>query len=170
MTNFKTLTVAAVTALGLTVTPMPAAADGNDVAKVLGGLAALAIAAKVIDDRRDRKAAAREQQAKQQSVFHNRNRARSNVEFGSLSRFDRGNINTRSAKFKRRPLPDRCLRVASTRRGDRLVYGQRCLNNNFKFASRLPEHCETAIRTNRGIKAVFGARCLSRDGWRVAKR
>lgn len=164
MTNLKTLTVAAVTALGLTITPMPAAADTSDVAKVLGGLAALAIAAKVIDDRRDRRSE-RAEQAKQLSVINNRNNAA-----GNLRRLDRGNVNTRSARIKQRPLPDRCLRVANTRRGDRLVYGQRCLNNNFQFASRLPDHCETAIRTNRGVRTVFGARCLSRDGWRVTTR
>ena len=160
MTNFKTLTVAAVTALGLTVTPMPAAADTSDAVKVLGGLAALAIAAKVIDDRRDRRA----EQATQFSVVDNRNSV------GTLRRLDRNTVSTRSARIKRRPLPDRCLRVADTRRGDRLVYVQRCLNNNFQFASRLPDHCQTAIRTNRGVRNVFGARCLSRDGWRVATR
>ena len=163
MTNFKTLTVAAVTALGLTFTPMPAAADTSDAVKVLGGLAALAIAAKVIDDRRDRRAE-RAEQATQFSVIDNRNSV------GTLRLLDRNTVNTRSARIKRRPLPDRCLRVANTRRGDRLVCVQRCLNNNFQFASRLPDHCQTAIRTNRGVRNVFGARCLSRDGWRVATR
>lgn len=158
MTNFKTLTVAAVTALGLAMTPMPAAADTSDAVKVLGGLAALAIAAKVIDDRRDRRAE-RAEQATQFSVIDNR------ASVGTLRRFDRNTV-----RIKRRPLPNRCLRVANTRRGDRLVYVQRCLNNNFQFASRLPNHCQTVIRTNRGVRNVFGARCLSRDGWRVATR
>jgi len=163
MTNFKTLTVAAVAALGIAATPMPAAADGNDVAKVLGGLAALAIAAKVIDDRRDRRRD-RAEQATRQSVFKTQN------DGITLRRLDRDKGLARSAKIKRRPLPDRCLRVADTRRGDRLVYVSRCLDNNFRFASRLPDHCETSIRTRRGFRSVYGARCLSRDGWRVARR
>lgn len=159
MTNFKTFTVAAVTALGLTVSPMPAAADSSDVAKVIGGLAALAIVAKVIDDRNDGRT--------NQRVFVNPSRNNLTVSSGNLRPL---NTNARLARIKRQPLPDRCLRVADTRRGDRLVYVQRCLNNSFQFASRLPDHCATAIRTNRGVRSVFGARCLRRDGWRVATR
>ena len=72
--------------------------------------------------------------------------------------------------IKKRPLPDRCLRWVNTGRGDRLAYGARCLNRNYRHASKLPRRCETLIRTNRGYRAVYGARCLARDGWRVARR
>ncbi|MDA8585354.1 hypothetical protein N9L47_03695 [Rhodobacteraceae bacterium] len=169
MTQFKTLAVAAVTAFGISLTPVPAVADGRDVAKVIGGLAVLGIIAKVIDDRNDRNDSAvvsSQGQFRAAPVINNR----SNVTTRTLRRTDRDRVNTRRAQFKRRALPDRCLRTVDTRRGDRFVYVQRCLNSNFQFASRLPDHCQTSIRTNRGFRSVYGARCLSRDGWRVSTR
>jgi len=72
--------------------------------------------------------------------------------------------------FKRRPLPDQCLRIVDTRRGDRLVYGERCLNRTYRHADKLPTACTRYIRTNRGLRPVFGARCLAGDGWQVARR
>ncbi|MDJ1017696.1 MAG: hypothetical protein QNJ35_14405, partial [Paracoccaceae bacterium] len=60
--------------------------------------------------------------------------------------------------------------VVETRRGDRLAYGQRCVNRNYRYASRLPNQCKVTVNTRRGTRAVYGARCLNRDGWRVASR
>ena len=71
--------------------------------------------------------------------------------------------------IKKRPLPDRCRRWVSTGRGDRLAYSARCLDRNYRHASKLPGRCETLIRTSRGYRAVYGARCLRRDGWRVSR-
>lgn len=169
MKQFKTLAVSAVTAFGISLTPVPAAADGNDVAKVIGGLAVLGIIATVLDDRNDRNdrvEVGRQGQFRNSNVFNNR----SNGVTRTLRRNNRVVFNNRRAQFKRRALPQRCLRSVDTRRGDRLVYGNRCLNNNFKFASRLPSHCRTTIQTRQGTRWVYGARCLSRDGWRVATR
>ncbi len=168
MTRKNSLFVAAIAAFGISFTPVPAAADSSDVAKVLGGLAVLGIIAKVADDRRDR----RKQQAVTQSQ---RDRQITGVHRGDD--FFEGELrrpgevrSDRRRGFKNKPLPERCQRIAATARGDRLVYTQRCLNRHYKFASRLPEFCERRIGTNRGVRRVFGARCLRRDGWNVARR
>ena len=166
MKRISSIALSAVTALGIAVSPAPAAADSNDIAKVLAGLAVLGIVAKVADDRRDRrKAAAAASTPYYGSIDHD-----GRIIDGELRRIDE----PRAGKvrgYKKRPLPDRCLRVLENNRGrDRLVYANRCLNRNYQFASKLPEHCKRVIRTHRGDRVVFASRCLSRDGWRVARR
>lgn len=168
MTRIKNLTIAAFTALGLTMTPAQVSADAEDIAKVVAGVAVLGLIAKSINDRNDRK-----------------NEAVTTTQFGRVDALDnrngtrilRGNINRPGAferrnksKYKRAALPERCLRTLDTNRRDRLVYPHRCLKRNYKYASRLPQSCERQIRTDRGLRTVFMARCLAKKGWRVARR
>ena len=167
MTRMKSLAVAAVAAFGITVTPMPAAADSSDVAKVLGGLAVLGIIAKVADDRRDRRREAASQAQIQRQVIETGRRE--NLLQGELRRAHDRKIHRRQS-FKNKRLPERCLRIAETFRGDRLVYAKRCLNRHFQHANRLPDRCERRIETHRGIRTVFGTRCLRRQGWNVASQ
>ena len=167
MTRFCSFALSAVTALSLSVAPAPAAADGSDVAKVLAGLAVIGILAKAADDRRDRRKATAQTTYYPQydSLDH---RAGKRAIDGELRRLDQPR---HARNFKKRPLPDRCLRVLDNDRGrDRLVYASRCLNRNYQFASRLPDYCQRFVRTSRGTRVVYGSRCLARDGWRVARR
>ena len=169
MTRFSSLALSAATALGLAVTPAPAAADGDDIARVLAGLAVIGIIAKVADDRRDRrKAASQDSIYPRYGTVDNRRGIRTTD--GELRRLGNPKQN-RARGYKKRPLPDNCLRVIDSNRGrDRLVYVRRCLNRSYKFASKLPNHCQQVIRTYRGTRTVYGSRCLARDGWRVARR
>ena len=162
MTRFSSLALSAVTALGLAVTPVPAAADGEDIAKALAGLAILGLIAKTVDDRRDRRKAASTQT--HSNWFDDRR-----VIDGDIRRIDKPRHSDRRG-FKNRPLPDRCLRIVDTDRRDRLVYASRCLDRHYKHANRLPQACERLIRTPRGLREVYGVRCLRRDGWQVASR
>ena len=153
--------------VGLSLTP--AQADGDDLARAILGIAAVGIIAKAIDDRNDRRrknastvGASRLGSVEQNSRFGGR------IIDGRIRPYEPESAHTKRG-FKKQPLPQRCLRVVETARGDRLAYGARCLNQNFRFASRLPDQCETAVRTNRGFRTVFGARCLRRDGWNVAR-
>ena len=167
MTRIKSLTVAAIAAFGISLTPVPAAADSSDVAKVIAGLAVLGIIAKAADDRRDRKRAAAAQSRNDwYSIEDGRRRG---VLDGELRSVDKPK-KQRWTGIKRQPLPDRCLRIADTNRRDRLVYTRHCLKRNYKYVNRLPDACERQIRTSRGLRTVYGARCLARDGWRVASR
>ena len=153
--------------VGLSLTP--AQANGDDLARAILGIAAVGIIAKAIDDRNDRRnkttatiGASRLRSVEQNSRFGGR------IVDGRIRPYESNRTHSKRG-FKKQPLPQRCLRVVETSRGDRLAYGARCLNQNFRFASRLPDRCETAVRTNRRFRTVFGARCLRRDGWNVAR-
>lgn len=169
MTRIKNLAISSLAVLGLTLTPMPAAADTEDVAKLLAGLAVLGIIAKSVDDRNDRNDGVTNRFRLSNRAYDNRRNAP--VIRGEILRPGEFNLKkSKSPKYKRRPLPDRCLRLIDTSRRDRLAYSRGCLNRNYKFANRLPRDCQRLIRTNRGVRTVYGARCLARDGWRVARR
>jgi len=151
-----------------TTTAAPVRADGDDLAKAILGIAAVAIIAKSIDDRKDRR---REEQATVgASRLGSIDRPYAGRELhGTVNRYDRHGPKA-GRGYKRAELPQRCLRTVDTGRRDRLVYGARCLDRNYRFASKLPDRCELAVRTPRGIRTVYGARCLKRDGWIVARR
>ena len=167
MKRLTTLTAAALAAIGITLAPAPAAADGEDIAKIIAGLAVAGIVAKAIDNRRERKST-----VATHGSFGNRYIDGRRMIDGEVHRYYReGNRGPKAGRgYKKHALPERCLRWVETSRGKRLAYGQRCLNRHYKFANKLPETCETVIRTSRGFRAVYGARCLRRDGWRVASR
>ena len=149
----------------------PAQADSDDLARAVLGIATVAIIAKAIDDRNDRRkdtvpiVGASRLGSAEQSYGHNNRR-----EIDSRAKSYNRHGPKAGRGYKKRALPQACLRVVETGRGDRLAYGARCLDRNYRFASRLPDRCETAVRTNRGVRTVFGARCLRREGWSVARR
>lgn len=159
MTRLKKFSVSALTALSLALVPVPAAANGEDLAKVLAGLVALGLVAKAVDDRRDKRKAAQVARAQDDRRI---------IE-GELRRPDwRGNGTGLQNHFT--PLPDRCLRVVATDQRDRLVYGKRCLRKTYKYTAHLPGRCERDVRHGNGWRQVYAARCLAREGWRVARR
>ena len=76
----------------------------------------------------------------------------------------------RKLGVKKQKLPDQCLRIVETSRGDRLAYSARCLNRQYRHAAKLPRECRAHIRGWRETTVVFAAGCLAKDGWRVARR
>lgn len=155
-------------AIGL-VAPTQVQAQDNDLAKIIAGIATVAIIAKIADDRRDRKRA--EAQARQQTNSHtNRNRWNDTNQpvFGSIIG-GRPGVQPRQ-DYKATQLPVQCERLVQTSRGVQPVYGARCLNQNYRYASRLPDRCRVLIDTHRGNRPAYAARCLRRDGWNVARR
>ncbi len=170
MTRFAKLAVSGLTALSLALAPLPAAAapDGEDVLKALAGLAVLGIIANEINDR-DRKRKARAQSSRVYDPYRSIEGHRSpRVIEGDIRRSGRDHGHKHGVRRAR--LPDQCLRIVETSRGDRLVYGQRCLSRNYVHARHLPDRCRVTVRTQNRIRPAYGARCLARDGWRVAGR
>lgn len=164
MKRLTPFTLAIAAAFGIALTPAPAAAD-NDFAKIIAGLAVAGIVAKAIDDRKDKRRA-NTATVQQFRTFDNQ-RGRIGVE-GTLRKPN--NQHRANRGYKRIALPDQCLRILNTARGDRRVYGNRCLQRNYSFANKLPSDCAIQVRTDRGVRTVYGRRCLSRDGWQVAGR
>lgn len=72
-------------------------------------------------------------------------------------------------RVNRKLLPQHCLRSLATDRGQRRIFGQRCLNRNYKFADSLPRQCHRQVWTDRGWRAGFGARCLRKHGYQLAR-
>lgn len=73
-------------------------------------------------------------------------------------------------RLSARLLPGQCLRSYETTRGAMRIFGQRCLEQNYKFTHSLPQHCERRVRTDRGMRFGYAARCLNRQGYELARR
>lgn len=169
--------IASIALVGATAMPAPARADANDLARVLAGVAAVAIIAKAIDNRRRDDSDGRTFAGRLGPIEHDDGGYKyydghgRRIIDGRIRDYDPHRHGPKAKRgYKKRPLPEACLRTVETRRGDRLAYSARCLERKYRHASKLPGHCETLVRTRRGYRAVFGARCLARDGWRVARR
>ena len=158
--------LAAALALGLAVQPQQvAAAEGEDIAKALAGLAALAIIAKAVDDRKDSKKRKAAETTRSGRIGNFGSRDNRRIIDGRVLPYGRAE----RRDYRKLALPKECLRRVETRFGSRPAYASNCLDHNYRHARHLPEACETLIRTSRGLRAVYGARCLARDGWRVAR-
>lgn len=172
MNRILSFATATATAFSLAFTPAPAAADAEDVAAAIAGIAVLGLIAKSVNDKRDdRKEARRHAVTQQQPFYHNQrhsNLGHSRIIEGEIIR-NRGVANRNGLRnIKRITLPRRCVRQLRTRNGLRPVYGERCLENRFSFASSLPQHCERLVNTRNGVRTFFSRRCLARDGWNVS--
>lgn len=180
MNRFATFAATALAATGIAFAPAPASAlEGNDLAKIIAGVAVAGIIAKAIDNKNDKKrdaraAAAQKKEFGRFGTTNDRYRDAPRSIEGTIRPYRQDDWGRKGPKFgkgyKQQALPRQCLLTVETGRGDRLAYGSYCLNQNYRFANKLPTSCETAVRTPRGIRTVYGARCLSQDGWRVAGR
>jgi hypothetical protein len=70
----------------------------------------------------------------------------------------------------RKVLPGNCLRRIDTRHGQKRIFGNRCLNNNFRHVNKLPDVCYTEFRAEGRRHRGFSARCLRNKGYSVARK
>ncbi len=140
-----TTALAAALAIG-PLTATPAAADSDDVAKLLLGAIALGVVVHAIDKNRDRN----------DEATH-----------GPHNPVDPG---WGRPPHRRYALPARCEFEVRTRQGRREVFGERCLEREGVRVNRLPNRCEFDVWTERGRRTVFGSRCLREHGYRVEAR
>lgn len=137
--------------------PAPANAIDENAARILAGLVALGIVAKVIDDRNDRRdekrasASARDQRPDLGRHRDVRERRRPIVEPGH--------------GFRGRVLPAGCLRdVTGGARGVRRLMGAECLQRR-DVRAVLPARCATRVFVGGRDRRAYGARCLRRAGY-----
>ena len=136
--KFFAITLSASLALS-TLTVTPARAD-RDVAKVLGGVAALLLLNEALNNRNDGRVVTR-------------------------STTNRGVTVRRNNRRVVKVAPQHCLRNQWTHRGQRQVYGARCLADNAQFAP--PQECLRRANTNGGPRRFFTSACLRNHGWRA---
>jgi hypothetical protein len=158
---FKPL-IAGITALSLTLAttaPLHAQSiDRENVGKLLIGLAAVAVIGAAIEENRDRSRSTPVHDNRQTGGI-NRNNSWSDL-----------NRNHRHNNDARRVLPGGCLRTVETRFGNQRMFGQRCLERNYRHASRLPERCAVRLYTNDGPRRGFDPLCLREQGFRSDRR
>lgn len=76
---------------------------------------------------------------------------------------------------KYRALPASCLREYRTQTGRKIMFGNRCLKKNFKYAHRLPSTCKRDLiaKNRNGIYVTrhgYKPACLSKHGYRAVRR
>ena len=163
-----TLATAAIAAASIAFTPTQASADGDDIAKIIAGLAVAGIVAKVIEDRQESGISTRTSRYPDSSTVHGQRVIEGRIR--PYERYDSSRGDPSNRGYKKQALPKSCLLTVRTSYGDRLAYGSRCVNQTYKYAHKLPRNCVTGVKTPRGFRTVYGARCLRRDGWVVARR
>lgn len=157
---FKSL-IAGITALSLTfASATPTYADGmdrEDIGKLLIGLAAIAAlnAALENNNRREERNAPTPQPA-----HRGINR---NNDWSGLNR-QHQNSNARWV------IPHQCLQTVDTRFGAQRLFGQRCLERNYRQVDRLPDRCVVRLYTTNGPVSGYDPQCLRDQGYRSDRR
>lgn len=146
--------IALILCLSLAITGFsaaPARAD-NDVAKVLAGLAALAIIGAAINEAQDDNR--RRDHVTRQPVYTPPPPPRTRPLPPRIARYD---------------LPGSCLRDFRGYNGRKLL-GKRCLENNYRHAASLPQSCQVTFWNGRKYRTAYKPRCLNKNGYRITSR
>jgi len=140
----------AITITGLSA--VPARADGDDVGKVLAGLAFLAIIGAVIESHNDDPAPV----------------VVSNPPPAPQPWVQPRPLPPHVAKYQ---LPSKCVRQVESSHGPRNVLGAQCLTRHYRYARTLPASCVVNQWNANKHKMVttYGLRCLQRQGYVVAR-
>ena len=132
-------------------TASSARADDYDAARIIAGIAALAIIGKAINDRNDRKDTVQQHIYRAQPQPHLTPRPL-------------------PGRVSRKVLPAQCVQIVDTPNRAVRVLGARCLERNYRHANALPRQCARQVQTNRGLRWAYGAPCLRRNGYQIAAR
>ncbi|MFP4044799.1 MAG: hypothetical protein ACLFTP_09580 [Rhodosalinus sp.] len=139
------LVAAAALAAGA-LAPSPArAASEEDIAKILAGLAALAIVGKALSDRD------RDDDDKPPVIAPHRPKPKDHYR----------------PRHDAKTVPVRCLRTYETRQGVRRVVMRGCAERTVAEPWKLPRQCLFRVQTRHGPAEVYGGRCLRKSGYRL---
>ncbi|WP_296427407.1 hypothetical protein [Yoonia sp.] len=153
--------IAGIAALSLTfATVAPVQAEpftGEDVGKLLIGFAAIAaLNAALENNKRDSAPATQTRdQSHRAPQAHGRHDNR-------WSNLNRGN--------GRWVLPSTCMRDVQTRFGTVRMFGQRCLEQNYRQVNSLPDRCAVRVYTGNGPRRGFDPLCLRDAGYTSDRR
>jgi hypothetical protein len=144
----------------------PARADAEDVAKVIAGVAALAIIGSAIKDAQDNKGHV----TRNRGHLRHDNRHRGNGKKLGHRRHGHDGARPVPDRVKRKLLPGACRVKARARHGQSIRgFGRRCLARNYGYVNSLPRNCESRVRGRHGhTRTIYRGRCLHRYGYRAA--
>lgn len=160
--------IAAIAAASIVITAFgaaPARADEDDVARALAIILGLAVIGSALKDDNDARPVYRTYPRHPRPIYRDNPRHARPIY--------RGDPRPRPVppRVNRKLLPQQCLVSIQSKRGDRArIFGQRCLEQNYRYVNRLPRDCATRIKTHRGWRYGYGARCLNRRGYALARR
>lgn len=123
------------------ITATPARAN-EDVGKVLAGIAALAIIGTAVNKHKHRK---EEKRVTRKAPSQN---------WAPVPQ--RRNV---------KRAPQKCLRNIWTHRGNREVFGARCMIQN--STAQLPSRCLRQVKVKQGPSQFYSKQCLRQNGWRT---
>ncbi|WP_255200106.1 hypothetical protein [Sulfitobacter sp. HGT1] len=170
-----TIAAVSIAITGFTATPAAAGDRNRDLARIAAGVLGVAIIGKIIhDNNKDRRDQAHVNQGRT-----NRDHVvtRQQVQPRPLPQKYRKQKQHQHQQQRHQQrqyhdsklLPQHCFKSYDTRRGQVLMFGGRCLQNNFRYANRLPQYCAQTIRTLQGKRRGYDARCLRGEGYRLAR-
>ncbi|MEO0402761.1 MAG: hypothetical protein AAF214_10335 [Pseudomonadota bacterium] len=133
----------------------PARAGDQDVGAALAAILGLAIVGAVIKDKHDNRKARQQVHTPQHVAPVTRHKPQ---------------VKPLPNRVNRKLLPQNCLYTLSTHRGPARVFGQRCLNQNYRHVNSLPRACHRQLNTQRGLRQGYSAHCLNQHGYQLARR
>lgn len=148
---------AAIAVAGLTAAPARA---GDDAAKWIAGIAAVAIIGAAISENEKKKKRRRNQASQYYYDQYETPNYRRDPYARPLPR-----------RVQRKILPNACRVRAETRNGHVRGFGQRCLQNNYNYVNSLPRDCAVRAKNRRGKykRVIYRQGCLKRYGYQVAR-
>ncbi|WP_306114806.1 hypothetical protein [Roseovarius sp. MMSF_3305] len=162
-----TILATAVAITGLTAAP--ARADNDDLLKILGGVAAIAIIGAAIKEARDDDKVSRNYPYYGHRPHKSHRKHRRHTYQGN--RYDNHGARPLPKRVQRKLLPASC-RVNARRNGQRFVgYSNWCLDRKFHYTNALPRECAVTARILRNNKRrlVYRSGCLGRYGYAAAQ-
>ena len=133
----------------------PARADGNDVAKIFAGIAALALIGKALDDDDD------DRQTVTRNTYH--------THTYNTPRSQTVRPKPVPPRVSRYDLPRNCLRDYRVNRDNVRLLGAACLRKNYRHTNALPYACQFQFSNRYGTHTGYEPVCLRERGYRITR-
>ncbi len=168
---YKTF-IAGLTAVSLTLSSAaPAQANGmteDQIGKILFGLIATGIVAKIIENNQSNPSAAI---APNPWVPQTAEAPRPHrPQIVEAPRPSRPHLVNPRGERNRMVLPRNCVKTLDTQYGSYRLFQRNCMRQNHRFVSDLPRRCKVRIATHNGPRNGWDPRCLREAGYTARRR
>lgn len=163
---------AAIAVTGLSLSAAPARAD-DDTAKIIAGIAALALLGAAIHSSRDRAVVVTRPTYDWhpgRPRYHGPNEYNGNRPQPPIQYKPTAKPRPLPPRFGRYDLPKFCLKPANGFRQDKYLIGKDCLENYYGPTGTLPQACRVTFQSGRDTRTMFRPGCLQQHGYRLVRR